>query len=105
MLGDLLRSFPRLLLPSAIDQTDLQGVVHHRIWRIAIEVRPFMVDDANSTSHRASMITVRLEGLFIERAHFLVANSIWATCPRLAQGKRRATPRLASIGGEAMVSA
>ena len=63
-LSDLLERLVQLLLPSAIDQTGLQGVVHERIWRIAIEVRPMLVDYANPTSPAMAARGVKNEGFF-----------------------------------------
>ena len=63
-LSDLLERLVQLLLPSAIDQTGLQGVVHERIWSLAIEVRSMLVDYANPTSPAMAARGVKTEGFF-----------------------------------------
>ena len=106
-LGDLLERLVHLLLPSAIDQTGLQGVVHERIWRIAVEVRPMMVDYANPTSSMMTQRGVKTEGFFTGMVDLIsTRQTVYGQPARdLLKGNGGPSPRLASIGSEAMASA
>ena len=48
-LTDLLERLVQLLLPSAFDQSGLQGVVHERVPRVQVEIRPLQIDYVNPT--------------------------------------------------------
>lgn len=63
-LGDLLERLVQLSLPWMIDHICLQGVAHHRVWRIAVKVRPLLVDYANPTSLMMTLTGVKTEVCF-----------------------------------------
>ena len=105
-LSDLLERLVQLLLPSAIDQTGLQGVVHERIWRIAIEVRPMLVDYANPTSPAMAARGVKNEGFFGKMVELIsTRKTVYGpSASGLPNAKEGPSLRLASVGGEAMAS-
>lgn len=53
-----------MFLPSALDQTGLQGVVRKRRWQIVVEVRPLLIDYSNPTSPAMVDRGVKTEGVF-----------------------------------------
>ena len=105
-LNHLLERLVQLLLPSAIDQIGLKGVVHEGLWRIAVEVSPILVDYANPTSPTMTARGVTTEGVFGGMVELMsTRKTVYGpSASGLLNPKGGPSHRLPSVGGESMAS-